>query len=88
MTHFEHANEHSLDCDCNFCWDVDNNKSVARELERYAEELLAFSSESLSDEQQKFIYITTCKILLLRRYFPKMELPLKHSRLLKSIEED
>lgn len=87
MTIFEHTNEHSLDCDCSFCMDVDPTKSVSRELEKYAEELLSFSFQSLNDEQQKVIYEITSKILLLRRYFPTMELPTKHERLLKSIED-
>lgn len=88
MTHFSHSNEHSLDCSCSFCMDVDPNKSVSRELEKYAEELTTYSVQSLSDEQQMAIHKITNKILLLRRYFPTMELPAKHLRLLKSIEED
>ena len=39
MTYFEHTNEHNLDCDCEYCNDVDPNKSISRELERYIEEL-------------------------------------------------
>jgi hypothetical protein len=50
--------------------------------------LTTYSVQSLSDEQQEAIHKITNKILLLRRYFTTMELPAKHSRLLKSIEED
>ena len=88
MTHFHHAEEHSMDCNCTYCMGVDPNKSVSRELEKYAEELTTYSFQSLSDEQHMEIHKITNKILLLRRYFPTMELPAKHSRLLKSIEED
>jgi hypothetical protein len=85
MTHFHHADEHSLDCNCTYCMGVDPNKSVARELERYIEELKTYSMKNLSDAQQNEIEQLTQKILLLRRYFPVMELPDKHSRLMKSL---
>lgn len=88
MTHFSHSNEHSLDCGCSFCVDVDPNKSFSLELEKYAEELTIYSVQSLSDEQQVAIHKISNKFLLLRRYFPTMELLAKHSRLIKSIEED
>jgi len=41
--------------------------------------------KNLSDAQQNDIHQLAQKILLLRRYFPVMELPDKHSRLLKSL---
>jgi hypothetical protein len=64
---------------------VDPNKSIARELERYVEELTTYSLENLTESQQEDVYRITQKILLLRRYFPTMELPSKHSRLLGSL---
>jgi hypothetical protein len=85
MTKFQHQNEHSLECDCSYCKDVDPNKSVARELERCIEELITYSLANLSDTQQSKIHEISNKILLLRRYFPTMELPSKHTRLLKSL---
>jgi hypothetical protein len=64
---------------------VDPNKSIARELERYVEELTTNSRENLTVSQHESVYRITQKILLLRRYFPSMELPPKHSRRLESI---
>jgi hypothetical protein len=64
---------------------VDPNNSIARELERYVEELTTYSLEKLTESQQEDVYRITQKILLLRRYFPTMELPPKHSRILKSL---
>lgn len=86
MTIFQQSNEHELDCDCYMCMDVDPNKSIARELERYIEELTSFSLSNLNDEQQSKVHSIAQKILLMRRYLPSKELPNKHSRLLKSIE--
>lgn len=86
MTIFQQSNEHELDCECNLCMDVDTNKSVARELERYVEELISFSSSNLTEEQQIEIHHISQKILLMRRYFPSKELPVKHARLLASLE--
>ena len=85
MTHFNQADEHSLDCNCTYCMGVDPNKSVSRELERCIEELTTYSMKNLSDAQQNDINQLAQKILLLRRYFPVMELPNKHNRLLKSL---
>ena len=84
MTKFTHTQEHELDCKCSYCMDVDPNKSVAMELERYVSELTTYTIQNLSEQQQNDIYEITTKILLLRRYFPVMELPSKHERLLKS----
>jgi len=86
MTIFEHTNEHSLDCDCLLCMDVDPNKSIARELERYVEELTLFSLSNLTEQQQIEIHKISTKFLLMRRYFPIKELPVKHARLLASLE--
>ena len=88
MTDFEHTKEHELECECSYCWGVDPNKSIARELERHVEELIKFSFLNLNEEQQKFVCNQCDKILLLRRYFPKMELPPKHQRLRAEIEKD
>jgi len=84
MTIFHHAQEHELHCQCSYCIDVDPNKSVARELERYVEELTTYAVQNLNDEDQNKIYEITTKILLMTRYFPVMELPSKHKRLLES----
>ena len=70
MTHFSHSSEHSLDCDCSYCMDVDPNKSVSRELEKYIEELTNYSIKNFNDEQLSDIHKISEKILLLRRYFP------------------
>jgi hypothetical protein len=88
MTIFNQSKEHSLDCNCTYCCDVDPNKSVARELEKYIEELIKFSVTSLNEDQQKSVHQISEKILLLRRYFPTMELPSKHSQLLLSLKAD
>jgi hypothetical protein len=64
--------------------DVDPSKSVAMELERYVSELTTYTIKNLSEQQQNDIYGISKKILLMRRYFPLMELPSKHERLLKS----
>ena len=85
MAHFPHTDDHPLDCDCTYCMGVDPNNSIARELERYVEELTTYSLEKLTESQQEDVYRITQKILLLRRYFPTMELPPKHSRILKSL---
>lgn len=85
MVHFPHTDDHTLDCDCTYCMGVDPNKSIARELERYVEELTTYSLENLTESQQEDVYRITQKILLLRRYFPAMELPPKHIRMLKSL---
>jgi hypothetical protein len=86
MTYFPHTEQHQLDCDCDACFDVDTNKSIARELERCVESLVNYSSNNLGDEHSKQIHIIAGKILLLRRYFPKMELPHKHARLIADFE--
>ena len=69
---------------CNYCKDVDPNISVARELERYVDELISFSLNNLTKEQTNQIHKITTKILLLRNYFPEMELPSNHAYLLAS----
>lgn len=85
---FEQAKGHELACNCSYCCDVDPNKSVSRELERHIEELTAYAAKNLDDDHQKFIHLISAKILLLRRYFPTMELPSKHERLVASIEKN
>jgi hypothetical protein len=65
--------------------DVDPNKSIDNELENYIDELLTYAIENLNRNQTEVIHHISQKILLLRRYFPDMELPAKHSRLLKSL---
>ena len=49
MTYFEHRNEHELDCMCTYCSDVDPIKSIARELEKYIEELTMYSIKNLTE---------------------------------------
>jgi hypothetical protein len=88
MTYFSHTEDHPLNCNCSFCMDVDPNKSVSRELERYIEELSIYSIKELNEEQQKFIHEIGNKILVLRRYFPTMELPVKHARLINSLDSN
>jgi len=85
MTYFEHTNEHNLDCDCEYCNDVDPSKSISRELERYAEELTVYSVQNLSNDQAEEIHKIVNKISLMRRYFPTKELPKKHQRLIDSL---
>lgn len=85
MTIFEHVKEHNLDCQCSFCSDVDPTKSIARELEKYIDELITYSIKNLTDEQQDYIHKVSGKILLLRRYFPVQEIPSKHERLIDSL---
>lgn len=85
MTYFPHANKHSLNCQCTYCMNVDPNKSIDNELEKYVDELLTYTMENLNKNHTENIYHILQKILLLRRYFPDMELPAKHSRLLKSL---
>lgn len=86
MTYFEHTQEHELDCNCSYCKDVDPNKSVSRELERYVEELTNFAVTNLSKDQAEKVLKINQKILLLRRYFPEIELPHKHSRLVEALD--
>jgi hypothetical protein len=88
MTKFEHTKDHTLDCDCSYCFDVDPNKSVSRELEKYVEELTSYSIKNLNETDQQFIYDVARKILLLRRYFPTMELPSKHQRLIEESQKN
>jgi hypothetical protein len=83
MTYFSHITEHTSECDCNFCLDVDPNKSISRELERCMEELTKFSMTELNDSQREVIDKIIRKTLLLRRYFPIQELPQKYHRLVK-----
>jgi len=85
MTIFAHVKDHDLDCNCSFCSDVDPTKSISRELEKYVEELTAYSVKNLTDEQQNHIHKLSEKILLLRRYFPTQELPSKHQRLIDTL---
>ena len=85
MTIFAHAKEHDLDCQCSFCSDVDPTKSIARELEKYVEELTVYSIKNFTEEQQNHIHKLLEKILLLRRYLPMQELPSKHQRLIDSL---
>jgi hypothetical protein len=68
--------------------DVDPEKSISSELERYIEELTIYSFTNLTEEQQNFIDEIVNKILLLWRYFPTMELPAKHKRLLQSLKSN
>ena len=86
MTKFENSIDHELDCMCSYCSDVDPSKSVSRELERYIEELMIYAVNNLTEEQQISIHKIAIKISLLRRYFPTMELPSKHARILSSEE--
>jgi thioredoxin reductase len=88
MTLFEHSNEHNLDCICTYCSDVDPNKSISRELERYVEELVIYSHKNLTAEQALAIHQIVKKITLMHRYFPIKELPLKHQRLLDALDKD
>lgn len=85
MTFFPHTNKHSLNCQCTYCKDVDPNKSIDNELEKYIDELLIYAIENLNKNHTETIYHISQKILLLGRYFPDMELPAKHSLLLKSL---
>jgi len=55
----------------------DYNNSIARELERHAEELITYSINNLTDEQSRHIHTIAGKILELRQYFPDIELPKK-----------
>ena len=88
MTYFEHRNEHELDCMCTYCSDVDPIKSIARELEKYIEELTMYSIKNLTEEQSLAIHQIVKKIDLMKRYFPTKELPLKHQRLVDALDKD
>ena len=85
MTIFSHTKDHDLDCQCSFCSDVDPTKSIARELEKCVEDLIVYSINNFTDEQQNHIHKLSERILLLRRYFPTQELPSKHQRLIDSL---
>ena len=86
MTIFYHTKEHELDCQCSYCMDVDPTKSVSAELEKYVEELMVYAVQNLEDQHHKKVDEVSNKILLLRRYFPTMELPSKHQQLLKNLK--
>jgi hypothetical protein len=87
MTYFD-TSQHDIDCNCHQCNDVDYAKSIARELERYVEDLMYYSAKNLSKEQFEYTYNVLTKIDCLRRYFPMRELPRKHRRLIESMHED
>ena len=55
--------------------DFDYNNSISRELEKCVEELITYSIKNLTDEQSNHIHKISGKILELRQYFPKIELP-------------
>ena len=87
MTYFKHTQNHNLNCSCDYCNDVDPNKSIARELERYIEELIIYSANNLNDEHFDYIHKILNKICLMRRYFPSKELPIKHQQLIDSLDK-
>lgn len=87
MTKFAQSSQHSLECDCSYCFDVEPEKSVSRELERLIESLTRYSVAHLEEKHQEEIHKIAGKILLLRRYFPKMELPSKHQLLVDDLSK-
>jgi len=83
MTNFPHTAEHTLECKCDYCHDVDPNKSISRELERCMEELTKFIYTELNENQQEVVDKIIRRVDLLKRYFPTQELPQKYHRLVR-----
>lgn len=88
MTIYTHNDSHMSDCECSYCQDVNPIKSISFELEKYCAELVEYACINLCEDQSKIINDLTCKILLLRRYFPIKELPSKHNRLIEKFFEN
>jgi len=88
MTYFQHTEDHSIECDCSYCLDVDPNKSIARELERVSETIIQETISKLDDKAFRKVTDALMRLDVLRRYMPTQELPLKFEKqVARAIEE-
>lgn len=80
MTYFPHTEDHEIGCSCSYCLDVDPNKSIARELERVADQIIQLTLNKLDEGDFRKVSDVLMRLDVLRKYVPTQELPAKFEK--------